>query len=158
MVVNRPGSSRSEKPQDVGVAQDTFNAAPHLRLDELSGGVPAAVKREMALSYAAVVKKIGNQEFSKRPTSNAAKPLKGPTKMVGENVKSRRQPKPSTRRSSSQQKQQEFIHLVDTTYSDPLNDLSEGDLAVAAAEAEHMANFAKIMTRQEALADDREEP
>ena len=84
-----------------------------------------------------------------------ATPAKGSTKTVGEKVKSRNKSKPSTRRNSPHQKQQEFIHLADVKHSNPLDDLSEGDLYVADAEAEHMVNFVKIVTRQEPVVDNR---
>ena len=73
---------------------------------------------------------------------------------MGGNSTPRNQSKPSIR--TKPQPKQQTVQPVDDIFSTPLDDLSDGDLAVADAEADHMANFVKIMTRQEAAIEDRE--
>jgi hypothetical protein len=72
---------------------------------------------------------------------------------VGGNSTPRNQSKPSIR--TKPQPKQQTVQPVDDIFSTPLDDLSDGDLAVADAEADHMANVVKIMTRQEAAIEDR---
>ena len=94
------------------------------------------------MSYAAVVKLIGDENFSRKTAKIVANPKKGTTKTVGGNSTPRNQSKPSIR--TKPQPKQQTVQPVDDIFSTPLDDLSDGDLAVADAEADHMANFVKI--------------
>ena len=152
-IVDRSCVSCGEKPQE-GKTHDAFFAAPHFRLSAEYGGAPDLIIRTMGMSYAAVVKLIGDENFSRKTAKIVANPKKGTTKTVGGNSTPRNQSKPSIR--TKPQPKQQTVQPVDDIFSTPLDDLSDGDLAVADAEADHMANVVKIMTRQEAAIEDRE--
>ena len=152
-IVDRSCVSCGEKPQE-GKTHDAFFAAPHFRLSAEYGGAPDLIIRTMGMSYAAVVKLIGDENFSRKTAKIVANPKKGATKTVGGNSTPRNQSKPSIR--TKPQPKQQTVQPVDDIFSTPLDDLSDGDLAVADAEADHMANVVKIMTRQEAAIEDRE--
>ena len=61
--VDRSCVPRGEEPQE-GKTHDAFYAAPHFRLGAEYGGAPDLIIRAMGLSYAAVVKLIGDENFS----------------------------------------------------------------------------------------------
>ena len=86
------------------------------------------------MSYAAVVKLIGDENFSRKTAKIVANPKKGTTKTVGGNSTPRNQSKPSIR--TKPQPKQQTIQPVDDIFSTPHDDLSDGDLAVADAEAD----------------------
>lgn len=62
-IVDRSCVSCGEKPQE-GKTHDAFFAAPHFRLSAEYGGAPDLIIRAMGLSYAAVVKLIGDENLS----------------------------------------------------------------------------------------------
>ena len=62
-VVDRSCVPRGEEPQE-GKTHGAFYAAPHLRLGAEYGGAPDLIVRKMRMSYAAVVKLIGDENLS----------------------------------------------------------------------------------------------
>ena len=83
-IVDRSCVSCGEKPQE-GKTHDAFFAAPHFRLGAEYGGAPDLIIRTMGMSYAAVVKLIGDENFSRKTAKIVANPKKGTTKTVGGN-------------------------------------------------------------------------